>query len=65
MERSPPVLLDDVEALREALAVVTAELANARAQKAHDEALIAHLKLQVEKLRRENLGHAPSAAPAC
>ena len=56
MERSPPVLLDDVEALREALAVVTAELANARAQKAHDEALIAHLKLQVEKLRREKFG---------
>ena len=56
-------LPDDAESLkrlllvREAeLAVATAETATLRAKAADDQALIAHLKLQIEKLRRERFG---------
>ena len=37
-------------------AVVTAEAATLRAQAADDGALIAHLKLQIEKLNRDRFG---------
>ena len=56
-------LPDDAESLkrlllaREAeLAVATAEAATLRAMAADDQALIAHLKLQIEKLRRAQFG---------
>src|SRR5258708_8620306 len=56
---SMDALPDDAESLkrlllaREAeLAVATAEAATLRAMAADDQALIAHLKLQIEKLRR-------------
>jgi transposase len=56
-------LPDDAESLkrlllaREAeLAVATAEAATLRARAADDQALIAHLKLQIEKLRRAQYG---------
>jgi len=59
-------LPDDVEQLKAALLasvartdVVAAELANEQAKRADDHALIAHLKLQIEKLKREKYG--PSA----
>ena len=47
---------DDVEALKAALIVARAEAAAARAQQSDDQALIAHLKLQIEKLNRDRYG---------
>src|SRR6266404_3438487 len=52
----PNVLPDDIEALKAALIVAQAEAAAARAQLSADQALIAHLKLQIEKLNRERFG---------
>src|SRR5271168_5224098 len=59
-------LPDDVDQLKAALLasvtradIVAAELANEQAKRADDHALIAHLKLQIEKLKREKFG--PSA----
>src|SRR3954463_12930530 len=49
-------LPDDVEALKAALIVARAEAAVARAQQSDDQALIAHLKLQIEKLNRDRHG---------
>ena len=54
---------EDVEALKTALATAQAELAAARAQQSDDQALIAHLKLQIAKLNRERFGpHAERTA---
>ena len=57
------LLPDDTESLKRLLvaarahaATVSAEAASLRAKAADDEALIAHLKLQIEKLRRERFG---------
>jgi transposase len=59
-----PAVPDDVEALKAALiaapvetAAVGAELARARATAAKDRSLIAHLKLEIEKLRRAIYEH--------
>ena len=52
----PNALPDDIEALKAALIVAQAEAAAARAQLSADQALIAHLKLQIEKLNRERFG---------
>jgi len=41
---------DDIEALKAALIVARADVASARAQRSDDQAMIAHLKLQIEKL---------------
>ena len=56
-------LPDDAESLKrlllareEELVSVTAEAATLRAKAAGDQALIAHLKLQIEKLRRDRFG---------
>src|SRR3954470_19865764 len=49
-------LPDDVEALKAALIVARAEASAARAQQSDDQALIAHLKLQIEKLNRDRYG---------
>src|SRR5260221_2182448 len=49
-------LPDDIEARKAALIVAQAEAAAARAQLSADQALIAHLKLQIEKLNRERFG---------
>jgi transposase len=52
-----------VEALKVALAKAQAELAEVRAQRSDDQALIAHLKLQIAKLNRERFGpHAERTA---
>jgi len=73
MEAAAPPLPDDVAALKALLAAATrradaaeqraatadARLANAQARQSATEALIAHLKLQIAKLRREQYG--PSA----
>src|SRR3954454_16412606 len=46
----------DVETLQAALIVARAEAAAARARQSDDQALIAHLKLQIEKLNRDRHG---------
>ena len=57
-------LPDDIETLKAALMVARAEAAAARAQRSDDQALIAHLKLQIEKLNRDRYGRARSARAA-
>src|ERR1700737_2297651 len=52
LEASP----DDIDALKAALVAARAEAAAARAQRSDDQALIAHLKLQIEKLNRDRYG---------
>src|SRR5437868_5859989 len=49
-------LPDDIDALKAALIVARAEAAAARARQSDDQALIAHLKLQIEKLNRDRYG---------
>jgi transposase len=49
-------LPDDIESLKAALMVARAEAAAARARQSDDQALIAHLKLQIEKLNRDRYG---------
>jgi transposase len=49
-------LPDDIEALQAALLAARAELAIVRARQSDDQALIAHLKLQIEKLNRDRYG---------
>src|SRR6202051_3042988 len=49
-------LPDDIETLKAALIVARAEAAAARARQSDDQALIAHLKLQIEKLNRDRYG---------
>jgi transposase len=56
MKAGVEALPDDVEALKVALIVARAEAAAARAQQSDDQALIAHLKLQIEKLNRDRYG---------
>ena len=58
-------LPDDIDALKAALIVARAEAAAARAQQSDDQALIAHLKLQIEKLNRDRYAHARSAPRGC
>ena len=56
MKAGVEALPDDVKALKAALIVARAEAAAARAQQSDDQALIAHLKLQIEKLNRDRYG---------
>lgn len=63
MEAAVSPLPDDIEALKALLASATqraddaeAKLANAHARESATEAMIAHLKLQIAKLRREQYG---------
>ena len=49
-------LPDDIETLKAALVVARAEAAAALAQCSHDQALIAHLKLEIAKLQRDRFG---------
>lgn len=56
MENAVAPLPDDVDALKALLLAARAEAAVARAQRSDDEALIAHLKLQIEKLQRDRFG---------
>ena len=56
MGDSPKKLPEDIEALQAALLATRAELASIRAQQSDDQALIAHLKLQIEKLNRDRYG---------
>jgi transposase len=56
MDAGSESLPDDIEALKVALVAARAEVASARAQRSDDQALIAHLKLQIEKLNRDRYG---------
>src|ERR1700712_1212047 len=56
MKAGVEALPDDVESLKAALIVARAEAATARARQSDDQALIAHLKLQIEKLNRDRYG---------
>src|SRR5690606_7946337 len=63
MQSSVSPMPDDVEALKAALAAATmradqaeAALLCARAERSDDQALIAHLKLQIEKLKHQLFG---------
>ncbi len=49
-------LPDDIKTLKAALIVARAEAAAARARQSDDQALVAHLKLQIEKLNRDRYG---------
>ncbi|MBK5957152.1 hypothetical protein CCR97_02845 [Rhodoplanes elegans] len=55
---------DDVETLKRLLLARDAELAGARAEVSSAEALVAHLRLAIEKMRRE-LCRAASPDRAC
>src|ERR1700694_6327615 len=52
LEASP----DDIDALKAALVAARAEVAIVRAQQSDDQALISHLKLQIEELHRDRYG---------
>src|ERR1035437_10185818 len=56
MSAGTEALPDDIETLQAALVVARAEVAIARAKQSDDQALIAHLKLQIEKLNRDRYG---------
>ncbi len=56
MDTAVEPLPDDVEALKAALLAVRAEVAVARAKASDDQALIAHLKLEIQKLNRDRFG---------
>src|ERR1035437_7430513 len=56
MDSGLEVLPDDIESLKAALIVARAEVASARAQRSGGQAMIAHLKLQIENLNRDRYG---------
>jgi hypothetical protein len=63
MDARPERLPDDIETLKLALVAARAEVALVRAQRSDDQALIAQLKLQIEKLNRDRYGPVRSAPP--
>ena len=56
MENGPKKLPEDIKAPQATLLATRAELAVVRARQSDDQALIAHLKLQIEKLNRDRYG---------
>src|SRR5665213_2315879 len=56
MDDSHAGLPEDIDALRATLVAARAEVAIVRAQQSDDQAMIAHLKLQIEKLNRDRYG---------
>ena len=56
MDAALAALPDDVDALKAALLAARAEVAVALAEQSSNRALIAHLKLQIEKLNRDRFG---------
>ena len=56
MDAALAALPDDVETLKAALLAARAEVAVALAEQSSNRALIAHLKLQIEKLNRDRFG---------
>jgi transposase len=63
VDDEPSPVAEDLESLKAALATAHAELAEVRAQRSDDQALIAHLKLEIAKLNRHRYGpHAERTA---
>ena len=56
MDAGHQALPDDIDALKAALVAALAQVAVAQAERSDDQALIAHLKLQIEKLKRHIFG---------
>jgi transposase len=56
MDADPAALPDDIDTLKAALVAARVEIAAARVQHSDDQALIAHLKLEIEKLNRDRYG---------
>src|ERR1700710_352399 len=56
MDAALAALPDDVETLKAALLAARADIAVALAEQSSNRALIAHLKLQIEKLNRDRFG---------
>jgi transposase len=56
MDADPSALPDDIDTLKAALVAARVEIAAARVQHSDDQALIAHLKLEIEKLNRDRYG---------
>src|SRR5579863_1564935 len=56
MDLDPAALPDDLDTLKAALVAARAEVAIARVQHSDDQALIVHLKLEIEKLNRDRYG---------
>jgi hypothetical protein len=56
MDAGSESLPDDIETLKAALIAARAEVALVHAQRSDDQALIAYLKLQIEKLNRDRYG---------
>ncbi len=56
MDAELAALPDDVDALKAALLAARADVAAARAEQSGNLALIAHLKLQIQKLNRDRFG---------
>ena len=56
MDADPAALPDDLDTLKAALAAARADVAAARVQHADDQAMITHLKLEIEKLNRDRYG---------
>src|SRR5271166_6501269 len=56
MDADPAALPDDLDTLKAALAAARADVAAARVQHADDQAMIAHLKLEIDKLNRDRYG---------
>src|SRR5208283_5301198 len=56
MDADPAALPDEIDTLKAALVAARAEVAAARVQHSDDQVLIAHLKLEIEKLNRDRYG---------
>ena len=56
MNIDPATLPDDIDTLKAALIVARAEVAAALAERSSNQALIAHLKLEIAKLNRDRFG---------
>jgi transposase len=56
MDTAPEPVADDIETLKAALMLARVELAALRAARSTDQALIAHLKLEIQKLNRARFG---------
>jgi len=56
MDAELAALPDDVDALKAALLAARADVAAARAEQSGNLALIAHLRLQIQKLNRDRFG---------
>jgi transposase len=56
MDTDAAELPDDIDTLKAALVAARVEIAAARVQHSDDQALIAHLKLEIEKLNRDRYG---------